>query len=36
MVKKVIKIPLDNDSRIIVVFQRERNEIVNFVVVLGA
>lgn len=34
MVKKVIKIPLDNDSRIIVVFQRERNEIVNFVVVL--
>ena len=34
MIKKVIKIPLDKDSRIIVVFQRERNEIANFVVVL--
>jgi len=34
MIKKVIKIPLDKDSRIIVVFQRERNEIINFVVVL--
>ena len=30
----MIKIPLDNDSRIIVVFQRTRNEISNFVVVL--
>ncbi len=34
MIKKVIKIPLDKDSRIIVVFQRERNEIINFIVVL--
>lgn len=34
MIKKVIKIQLDNDSRIIVVFQREKTEIINFVVVL--
>jgi len=35
MIKKVIKIPFDKDSRIIVAFQRERNEISNFVVVLA-
>jgi len=34
MIKKVIKIQLDNNSRIIVVFQREKTEIINFVVVL--
>ncbi|MCL5029458.1 MAG: hypothetical protein M1480_10645 [Bacteroidetes bacterium] len=34
MIKKVIKIQLDKDSRIIVVFQREKTEIINFVVVL--
>ena len=34
MIKKVIKIQLDNNSRIIVVFQREKNEIINFVTVL--
>lgn len=34
MIKKVIKIQLDNDSRIIVVFEREKNEIINFVTVL--
>jgi hypothetical protein len=34
MNKKIIKIPLDKDSRIIVAFQRERNEICNFIVVL--
>ena len=30
----MIKIQLDNNSRIIVVFQREKNEIINFVTVL--
>ena len=34
MIKKVIKIQLDNNSRIIVVFQREKTEIISFVVVL--
>jgi hypothetical protein len=34
MIKKVIKIQLDNDSRIAVVFQRKKADITNFVVVL--
>ena len=36
MIKKVIKIHLDNDTRMIVIFQREKKQILNFVVVLEA